>query len=87
MNYLFKEDQLKQFISILAEKKREERASVSATDAQPTSAGTTTKETNATAAAATTGQSGRKLSGASEAASYPIHVITITHIKTQLFPV
>ena len=73
---LLKEDQLKQYcqyISVLAEKKREERASVAATDAPPTSAGTTTKETNsaAAAAAARTGESGQKLPGASEAASYP----------------
>ena len=71
---LLKEDQLKQYcqyISVLAEKKREERASVAATDAPPTSAGTTTKETNSAAAAARTGESGQKLPGASEAASYP----------------
>ena len=71
---LLKEDQLKQYcqyISVLAEKKREERASVAATDAPPTSAGTTTKETNSASAAARTGESGQKLPGASEAASYP----------------
>ena len=72
---LLKIDQLKQYcqyISVLAEKKREERASVAATDAPPTSAGTTTKETNsAAAAAARTGESGQKIPGASEAASYP----------------
>ena len=70
---LLKEDQLKQYcqyISVLAEKKREERASVAATDAPPTSAGTTTKETNSVAAART-GESGQKLPGASEVASYP----------------
>ena len=71
---LLKIDQLKQYcqyISVLAEKKREERASVAATDAPPTFAGTTTKETNSAAAAARTGESGQKIPGASEAASYP----------------
>ena len=61
-----------QYVSLLAEKKREERASVAVTEGPPASAGTTAKETNATTAAtAKTGESPREISGASEAASCP----------------
>ena len=72
MNNLFGEDRLTQSVSLLAEKKREERASVAVAEGPPTAAGTTAKETNATTAAtAKTGESPREVSGASEAASCP----------------
>ena len=72
MNNLYGEDRFNHYVSLLAEKKREERASVAVTEGPQTSAGTTAKETNATTTAtAKTGESPREISGASEAASCP----------------